>query len=147
MLQRSLSIETLLMVISDTQPKVLHLKPEHYQLLSDHNIAFNSGGNKDFSSVECIIVHVNCNLPAINKERLDAMFPNLQAHTFLEGEYYEVYESKSHKNSDKQRHVNFIRRDSDSSTSSDASTTSRKSSCSSSSSSSNDEFLSVDSST
>merc|ERR1719347_319779 len=52
LLQRSLSIETLLMVMSDTQPKVLHLKPEHYQLLSDHNIAFNSGGNRDFSCVE-----------------------------------------------------------------------------------------------
>ena len=130
------------MVISDTQPKVLHLKPEHYQALSEHNIPLNSGENRGFSSVECIIVHGNCNLPPVNKERLDTMFPNLQAHTFLEGEYYEVYESKPHKNSDKQRHVNFQRRDSNSSTSSDASTTS-----SGSSSSSNDEFLSVDSST
>ena len=130
------------MVISDTQPKVLHLKPEHYQALSEHNIPLNSGENRGFSSVECIIVHGNCNLPPVNKERLDTMFPNLQAHTFLEGEYYEVYESKPHKNSDKQRHVNFQRRDSNSSTSSDASTTS-----SGSNSSSNDEFLSVDSST
>ena len=135
------------MVISDTRPKVLHLKPEHYQVLSAHNIPSNSGGNRDFSSVECIIVHGMCSLPPINKERLDAMFPNLQAHTFLEGEYYEVYESKPHKNSNKQRHVNFKRRDSNSSNSSDASTRSRKSSCSSNSSSSNDEFLSVDSST
>ena len=134
------------MVISDTQPKVLHLKPEHYQVLSEHNIPSNSGENRCFSSVECIIVHGNCNLPPVNKERLDTMFPNLQAHTFLEGEYYEVYESKPHNNSDKQRHVNFKRRDSNSSSSSDASTTSRKSSYSSSSSS-NDEFLSVDSST
>ena len=130
------------MVISDTQPKVLHLKPEHYQALSEHNIPLNSGENRGFSSVECIIVHGNCNLPPVNKERLDTMFPNLQTHTFLESEYYEVYESKPHKNSDKQRHVNFKRRDSNSSTSSDASTTS-----SGSSSSSNDEFLSVDSST
>ena len=135
------------MVIADTRPKVLHLKPEHYQLLSNHNIQSNSVGKDELGSVECIIVHGSCNLPPINKERLNTIFPNLQTHTFLEGEYYEVYESKPHKTSDKKKHVNFKRNDSKSSTNSDSSTSSRKSSTSSSSGSSNDEFLSVDSST
>ena len=146
MLQRSLSIETLLMVTADTKPKVLHLKPEHYHLLSSHKLGSDSIDKHEFSSVECIIIHGSYKLPPANKEKLNAIFPNLQTHTFLEGEYFETYESKTRKNSDKQRHVNFKRSDSKFSSNSDASTESRRSSTSSSSSSSSDDFLSVDSS-
>merc|ERR1712150_334990 len=119
LLQRSLSVETLLMVTADTRPKVLHLKLEHYLLLSTHNVPSDFGAI-EFSSVECIIVHGSCALQQIDKEKLNVMFPNLQSHTFLEGEYFESYDSKA-------------------STYSDSSTVSRKSSTSSSSS--NDDFL------
>ena len=131
------------MITADTRPKVLHLKPEHYRLLSTYKVPSDLGNN-GFSSVECIIVHGSCNLLPIDKEKLNAIFPSLQTHTFLEGDYYEGYEPKVIKSSDNQRHVNFKRCDSKASTNSDTSKVSTKSSTSSNSS--NDDFLSIDSS-
>ena len=139
LLQRGLNIETLLMVTADTKPKVLHLKPEHYVLLSTQDIPLISS-KKDFSSVECVVVHGRSDLSKpVDKERLNTIFPNLQTHTFLEGEYYECYEPKSSVPQDQQKHVNFERRDSNVSSTSSSSVSSNKSS-------SNDDYLSVNSS-
>lgn len=131
-----LNIETLLMAIADAKPKTLHLKPEHYLLLSIQTIPLISSKD-DFSSVECIKVHGNSNIPSVDKEKLNAIFPNLQTHTFLEGEYYEYYESKMYVPLEKQETLNLNRRDSKTSTTS---------SSSSSSKSSNEDFHSVNSS-
>ena len=122
------------MVTADTKPKILHLKPEHYNLLSQQTIPLISSKD-DFSSVECIVVHGKSDLAPVNKENLCTLFPNLNTHIFLEDEYYECYKPKAQ---DTQRRVKFDRQESKSSTSSYNSSSHK--------SSSSDDFLSVDSS-
>ena len=138
LLERGLNIETLLMVTADTKPKILHLKPHHYLLLSTQDIPLLSS-QKEFDSVECIVVHGTSDLDTPDKEKLNAIFPNLKTHTFLEGEYYECYEPRGSISQENQKNVTFERRDSNSSTASSTSSVSSKSSDS-------DDFLSADSS-
>ena len=85
-------IKTLLMLIADTKPKVLHLKPKHYQLLCNHGIQLNYS-KEYFTSVECIVVHGNSNLPKDHKQKSYTLFPNLNTYRFLDNEYYEANES------------------------------------------------------
>ena len=124
------------MVVADVKPTTLHLKPEHYKLLAIHKIPVNSSKD-ELSSVVSIIVHGSCDLPPAEKEKLNDMFPNLQHHTFLEGEYYEYHEPSKTASQVTPRRVNFERQ-----MSSSLSSISRTSS----ESSSNDDFLSVNSS-
>ena len=138
LLERGLNIETLLMVTADTKPKILHLKPQHYLLLSKQDIPLVSS-KQDFSSVECIVVHGSSDLDTPDKQKLNTIFPNLQTHTFLEGEYYECYEPRASIPRENQKNVTFERRDSNSSTTSSTSSVASKSS-------SSDDFLSADSS-
>ena len=104
------------MTIAEVKPKTLHLKPEHYLLLSMQSIPLISSKD-DFSSVKCIVVHGNSDLlPPVDKENLNTIFPNLQTHTFLEGEYYEYYESKINVSLEKKQALDLSRRGSDTST-------------------------------
>ena len=124
------------MVTADVKPTTLHLKPEHYKLLANHKMPIVSSKD-ELSSVVSIIVHGSCDLPPAEKEKLNNMFPNLQHHTFLEGEYYEYHEPSKTASQATPRRVNFERQ-----MSSSLSSISRTSS----ESSSNDDFLSVNSS-
>ena len=124
------------MVVADVKPTTLHLKPEHYKLLAIHKMPIVSSKD-ELSSVISIVVHGSCDLPPAEKEKLNDMFPNLQHHTFLEGEYYEYHEPSKTASQATPRRVNFERQ-----ISSSLSSKSRTSS----ESSSNDDFLSVKSS-
>ena len=117
------------MVTADVKPTTLHLKPEHYKLLANHKMPIVSSKD-ELSSVVSIIVHGSCDLPPAEKEKLSNMFPNLQHHKFLEGEYYEYHEPSKTASQATPRRVNFE----------------RQISRTSSESSSNDDFLSVKSS-
>ena len=82
LLERGLNIETLLMVTADTKPKILHLKPHHYLLLANQDIPLLSS-QKEYCSVECIVVHGTSDLDTPNKEKLNAIFPNLLLYNFF----------------------------------------------------------------
>ena len=131
-LENGLNIEVLLMTIADTKPKTLHLKPEHHVLLSTQSIPSNFSHN-DFASVECIVVHGDINLATVDKERLNSIFPHLQTHTVLTGEYYEYFKSNETIVLEKDQLTELNRRDS-------------RASITSSSSSSSSDFHSVHSS-
>ena len=124
------------MITADVKPATLHLKPEHYKLLATHKMPKVSSKD-ELSSVISIVVYGSCDLPPAEKEKLNDMFPNLQHHTFLEGEYYEYHEPSKTASQATPRRVNFERQ-----MSSSLSSISRTSS----ESSSNDDFLSVNSS-
>ena len=124
------------MVTADVKPSTLHLKPEHYKLLATHKMPIVSSKD-ELSSVISIVVHGSCDLPPAEKQKLNDMFPNLQHHTFLKGEYYEYHVPPRTASQATPRRVNFERQ-----ISSSLSSISRTSS----ESSSNDDFLSVKSS-
>lgn len=124
------------MVTADVKPSTLHLKPEHYKLLATHKMPIVSSKD-ELSSVISIVVHGSCDLPPAEKQKLNDMFPNLQHHTFLKGEYYEYHVPSRTASQATPRRVNFERQ-----ISSSLSSISRTSS----ESSSNDDFLSVKSS-
>ena len=84
-----MDIETLLTFIAGSKPKVLHLKPRHYELLCTQDLPPDSAPEVDFATVEDIVIHGNSEMRPVNKEKMNSIFPNLKNYLFLEEEYFE----------------------------------------------------------
>ena len=82
--------ETLLTFIAGSKPKVLHLKPLHYELLCTQDIPQDSSPKDDFVTVEDLVVHGNSTMRPVNKEKMNSIFPNLANYLFLEEEYDDI---------------------------------------------------------
>ena len=89
-MERGLDNETLLTFIADSKPRVLHLKPLHYELLCTQDIPQDSSPKDDFATVEDLVVYGNSTLRPVNKEKMNAIFPNLTNYLFLEEEYVDI---------------------------------------------------------
>ena len=119
-MERGLDNETLLTFIADSKPRVLHLKPLHYELLCTQDIPHDSSPNDDFATVEDIVVYGNSTMRPVNKEKMNSIFPNLINYLFLEEEYEDVDSSIFNNVSNE----SLNSRGSDSSSSSDSSNSS-----------------------
>ena len=82
--------ETLLTFIAGSKPKVLHLKPLHYELLCTQDIPQDSSPKDDFATVKDLVVHGNSAMRPVNKEKMNSIFPNLTNYSFLEEEYDDI---------------------------------------------------------
>ena len=126
--------ETLLTFIAGSKPKVLHLKPLHYELLCTQDIPQDSSPKDDFATVEDLVVHGNSTMRPVNKEKMNFIFPNLKNYLFLEEEYDDIDISMFSNVSNE----SLNRRDSNSSSSSNSSVSSNEEN--------EDEFVSAESS-
>lgn len=79
----------MLTFIAGSKPKVLHLKPRHYELLCTQDLPPDSSPEVDFATVEDIVIHGNSEMRPVNKEKMKSIFPNLRNYLFLEEEYFD----------------------------------------------------------
>ena len=79
----------MLTFIAGSKPKVLHLKPRHYELLCTQDLPPDSAPEVDFATIEDIVIHGNSEMRPVNKEKMNSIFPNLTNYLFLEEEYFE----------------------------------------------------------
>ena len=124
----------MLTFIAGSKPKVLHLKPLHYELLCTQDIPQDSSPKDDFVTVEDLVVHGNSTIRPVNKEKMTSIFPNLKNYLFLEEEYDDIDISMFSNVSNE----SLNRRDSNSSSSSNSSVSSDKEN--------DDDFVSAESS-
>ena len=134
LLEPGLDNETLLTFIAGSKPKLLHLKPVHYELLCTQDLPHESSPKDDFASVESMVVHGNSSMRPVNKQKMNAIFPNLTNYLFMEEDYYD--NDFSITNNDPKENLN--RRDSENSTTSGSSISSEEAK--------DDDFASFDSS-